>query len=96
VHLHRVGHHRVAAADPEGQAKDGVDGLLGDVSEIKQGLSYIAHEPPRAGVIVGLGIGLIGAGAIIPLGPVYANAGLGGDIRTYGLLLTGLRAPAPR
>jgi dTMP kinase len=40
------------------------------------------------GVIVGLGFGLIGAGAIIPLGPLFANAGLGGDDATYGVLLT--------
>jgi dTMP kinase len=57
-------------------------------SEIKQGLSYIAHEPRVRGVIVGLGFGLIGAGAIIPLGPLFANEGLGGDDATYGVLLT--------
>jgi len=73
---------------PKGKAKTDSMGFTETVSEIKQGLTYIAHEPRVRGVIVGLGFGLIGAGAIIPLGPLYANEGLGGDSATYGLLLT--------
>ena len=73
---------------PKGRAKMESMGFSETISEIKQGLSYIAHEPRVRGVIVGLGIGLIGAGAIIPLGPLFANAGLGGDDATYGVLLT--------
>ena len=60
------------------------------VPEIKEGLSFIAHEPRVRGVIVGLGLGLIGAGAMIPLGPLFANEGLGGDAATFGVLMTAL------
>jgi dTMP kinase len=60
------------------------------VGEIKEGLAYIAHEPRVRGVIVGLGLGLIGAGAMIPLGPVFAKAGLGGDAATFGVLMSAL------
>src|SRR3954454_10778702 len=40
-------------------------------------------------VIVGLGGGLIGAGAMIPLGTVYASEVLGSQAQ-YGVLLTAL------
>jgi dTMP kinase len=60
------------------------------VREIKEGLAYIAHEPRVRGVIVGLGVGLIGGGAMIPLGPVFAKAGLGGDAATFGVLMSAL------
>jgi dTMP kinase len=65
-----------------------------DISEtfrdIKEGLQFIAHEPRVRGVIVGLGIGLIGGGAMIPLGPVFAKEALGGDAATFGALMTAL------
>lgn len=60
------------------------------VREIKEGLAYIAHEPRVRGVIVGLGIGLIGGGAMIPLGPVFAKQGIGGDSATFGVLMSAL------
>lgn len=60
------------------------------VREIKEGLTYIAHEPRVRGVIVGLGVGVIGAGAMIPLGPAYAKQGLGGDAATYGVMMSAL------
>ncbi|GMU78697.1 MAG: hypothetical protein AMXMBFR46_14920 [Acidimicrobiia bacterium] len=60
------------------------------VGEIKEGLAYIAHEPRVRGVIVGLGIGLIGGGAMIPLGPVFAKQGIGGDSATFGVLMSAL------
>lgn len=58
--------------------------------DIKEGLAYIAHEPRVRGVIVGLGLGLIGGGAMIPLGPVFAKAGIGGDAATFGVLMSAL------
>ena len=73
---------------PKGRAKMDSMGFSETWSEIKQGLTYIAHEPRVRGVIVGLGLGLIGAGAIIPLGPLFANEGLGGNSAAYGVLLT--------
>jgi dTMP kinase len=60
------------------------------VREIKEGLQYIAHEPRVRGVIVGLGLGLIGGGAMIPLGPVFAKQGIGGDAATFGVLMSAL------
>ena len=58
--------------------------------DIKEGLAYIAHEPRVRGVIVGLGVGIIGGGAMVPLGPVFAKAGIGGDAATYGVLMSAL------
>jgi dTMP kinase len=73
---------------PKGRSKTDSMSASETVTEIKEGLSYIAHEPRVRGVIVGLGLGLIGAGAIIPLGPLFANEGLGGNSAAYGVLLT--------
>lgn len=58
--------------------------------DIREGLAFIATHPRVRGVIVGLGVGLIGAGAMIPLGPVFAKQGLGGDSATFGVLMTAL------
>ncbi len=72
--------------DPDAKRAD-----LGEtLRDIREGLRYIADEPQVRGVIVGLGIGLIGAGAMIPLGPVFAQQALGGDAATFGLLMTAL------
>jgi dTMP kinase len=60
------------------------------VRDIKEGLKYIAHEPRVRGVIVGLGLGRIGGGAMIPLGPVFAQEGIGGDAATFGVLMSAL------
>jgi len=60
------------------------------VRDIKEGLVFIAHQPLVRGIIVGLGIGLIGGGAMIPLGPAFARQGLGGDSATFGVLMTAL------
>jgi dTMP kinase len=40
--------------------------------------------------MVGLGAGLIGCGAVIPLGPLYAQRVLGAGSAGFGLLMTGL------
>jgi dTMP kinase len=58
--------------------------------DIKEGITFIAHQPLVRGIIVGLGVGLIGGGAMIPLGPVFAKQGLGGDAATFGVLMTAL------
>jgi MFS family permease len=58
--------------------------------DIREGLRYVAHERRVRGVIVGLGLGLIGGGAMIPLGPVFARQALGGDAATFGVLMTAL------
>lgn len=71
-------------------ARDSKLKLAETVRDIKEGLTYIAHEPRVRGVIVGLGVGLIGGGAMIPLGPVFAKAGIGGDAATFGVLMSAL------
>jgi dTMP kinase len=60
------------------------------VRDIREGLAYIAREPRVRGVIVGLGVGLIGGGAMIPLGPAFAKQGIGGDAATFGVLMSAL------
>jgi dTMP kinase len=60
------------------------------IRDIREGLRFIAHERRVRGVIVGLGLGLIGGGAMIPLGPAFARQALGGDSATFGLLMTAL------
>jgi dTMP kinase len=75
---------------PRGRSTQEPIKLSETVREIREGLAYIAHEPRVRGVIVGLGVGLIGGGAMIPLGPVFAKAGLGGDAATFGVLMSAL------
>ena len=58
--------------------------------EIKEGFRFIAHQPLVRGVIVGLGVGLIGAGAMIPLGPSFAKEVLNGGSAAFGVLMTAL------
>jgi dTMP kinase len=58
--------------------------------DIKEGLRFIASQPRVRGIIVGLGFGIIGAGAMIPLGPAFARQGLGGDSATFGVMMTAL------
>ena len=60
------------------------------VRDIREGLGFIAREPRVRGVVVGLGLGLIGGGAMIPLGPVFAHQALHGDAATFGVLMTAL------
>jgi len=40
--------------------------------------------------MLGLAVGLVGAGAMVPLGPVFARQALGGDSATFGVLMTAL------
>ncbi len=56
--------------------------------DIKEGLGFIAGHPRVRGVVVGLGVGLIGCGAMVPLGPAFARQVLGGGSATFGALMT--------
>jgi dTMP kinase len=58
--------------------------------EIKEGFRFISQQPLVRGVIVGLGVGLIGAGAMIPLGPSFAKEVLNGGSAAFGVLMTAL------
>ena len=58
--------------------------------DIKEGLQFISHQPLVRGVIIGLGFGIIGAGAMIPLGPSFATEVLNGGSAAFGALMTAL------
>jgi len=64
--------------------------LTSTLREMVEGFRFIRQERVVRAVIIGLGIGLIGGGAMIPLGPVFATEVLGGDAATFGLLMTAL------
>jgi dTMP kinase len=59
------------------------------IREIKDGVRFMRTEAFSRAVIVGLGGGLIGAGAMIPLGTVFASEVLGSEAQ-YGVMLTAL------
>jgi dTMP kinase len=58
--------------------------------DIKEGLVFIRRQPLVRGVIIGLGFGIIGAGAMIPLGPSFATEVLNGGSAAFGALMTAL------
>ena len=51
---------------------------------------FIRRQPLVRGVIIGLGFGIIGAGAMIPLGPSFATEVLNGGSAAFGALMTAL------
>lgn len=79
---------------PLGQRASDDDGHKVDLTEtfrdIKEGLRFLTKHRLVRGVIVGLGIGIIGGGAMIPLGPVFATKGLEGGPATFSLLMVAL------
>ncbi|MDQ6853606.1 MAG: MFS transporter [Actinomycetota bacterium] len=74
------------AYDRKGERADWT-ATLRDISE---GVRFIRHNRLVRGVIIGIGVGLIGGGAMIPLGPVFADQVLGGGSAAFGLLMTTL------
>jgi dTMP kinase len=62
----------------------------GTFREIKEGLQFVSKHDLVRGVMLGLGIGLIGAGAMIPLGPSFAKEVLNGGSAAFGVLMTAL------
>jgi dTMP kinase len=58
--------------------------------EIKDGLGFIRSNPLVRGVMIGLAGGLIGGGAIVPLGPTVAIQVLHGGPSAFGLLMAAL------
>ena len=58
--------------------------------EIKEGLQFVSKHALVRGVMLGLGFGLIGAGAMIPLGPSFAQEVLDGGSAAFGVLMTAL------
>jgi dTMP kinase len=58
--------------------------------DIAEGVRFIRHDRVVRGVIIGIGVGLIGGGAMIPLGPVFSQEVLGGGSAEFGVLMTAL------
>ena len=59
-------------------------------SDMKDGLRFIRANPLVRGVMIGLAGGLIGGGAIVPLGVTVAEDTLHGGGGSFGLLMTAL------
>lgn len=60
------------------------------VRELMEGLHFVGSHGIVRSVMVGLGAGLVGCGAVVPLGPIYATQVLGAGPAGFGLLMTGL------
>jgi dTMP kinase len=58
--------------------------------ELVEGLRFIRRNEAVRSVMLGMGIGLVGCGSVVPLGPIYAGQVLGSGSAGFGLLMTGL------
>jgi dTMP kinase len=58
--------------------------------ELVEGLRFIRRNEAVRSVMLGMGVGLIGCGSVVPLGPIYAKQVLGSGSAGFGLLMTGL------
>ena len=59
-------------------------------SELKEGWRFIFVNPVVRAVNLGLAVGLIGGGMLVPLGPVFSDEVLGAGTPGFGLLTTAL------
>ncbi len=59
-------------------------------SEVKEGWKFIGTNPVVRAVMVGLGVGLTGAGMVVPLGPTFSSEVLHAGAAGFGLFLTAL------
>jgi dTMP kinase len=58
--------------------------------ELVEGQRFIRDNETVRSVMLGLGVGLVGCGSVVPLGPIYASQVLGSGSAGFGLLMTGL------
>lgn len=58
--------------------------------DLTEGLRFIGSHRLVRSVMLGLGGGLLGGAAVIPLGPVYVERVLGSGSTGFGLLMTGM------
>ena len=58
--------------------------------ELVEGLRFIRRNEAVRSVMLGMGVGLVGCGSAVPLGPIYAREVLGSGAAGFGLLMTGL------
>jgi len=83
--LPRLSRHQREAAHEGGRAE-----WTQAFSELKEGWRFIFANPVVRAVNVGLAVGLIGGGMLVPLGPVFSNEVLGAGSPGFGLLTTAL------
>ena len=79
---------RLPIPRPERDGKQKID-LASSMREVKEGVRFMRSEPFSRAVIIGLGGGIIGAGAMVPLGTVFATGVLGSS-EQYGVMLFAL------
>ena len=58
--------------------------------DLVEGVRFVSGHGVVRSVILAMGVGLMGCGAVVPLGPIYASQVLGADPSSFGLLMTGL------
>ncbi|MGH8973899.1 MAG: MFS transporter [Acidimicrobiia bacterium] len=58
--------------------------------DLIEGVRFVSTHGVVRSVILAMGVGLMGCGAVVPLGPIYASQVLGADPSSFGLLMTGL------
>ena len=88
------GDHRLPPADPAARATHPrtTSASTGPrpSARSRKGLQFVGQHAMIRGVMLGLGVGLIGAGAMIPLGPSFAKEVLDGGAAAFGVLMTAL------
>lgn len=82
----------VPARPRDDRAVDGRRGWgLGEAwRELREGWRFIAVNPIVRAVNVGLGVGVIGGGMLVPLGAIYVDKLIGGDDADFNLILFAL------
>ena len=58
--------------------------------ELVEGLRFLRRNEAVRSVMLGMGVGLIGCGSVVPLAPIYSSQVLGSGSAGFGLLMTGL------
>jgi dTMP kinase len=58
--------------------------------DLVEGLRFVSSNRLVRSVMLGLGVGLVGCGAVVPLGPIYCKEVLGSGAAGFGFLMTGL------
>lgn len=58
--------------------------------EIVEGYKFVGKHRLVRGIMIGLGVGIIGGGGLVPLGPIYVSAVLRGGSGAYATLMVAL------
>lgn len=58
--------------------------------ELVEGLKFLRRTEAVRSVMLGIGVGLVGCGSVVPLAPIYVKQVLNAGSAGFGLLMTGL------